>query len=909
MKKILFLFFCISQVALAQNLTPFKQGDLYGYRLEKSIQIEPKFEYSLNFSEGVALVKFKGKWGYIDSTGMWTIQPIYQKGSPFKDGQAFVNLDGKIGLIRKDGSYLLEAKFDEIARNEYGYELKQGNFVGLYSAEFDEYIEPKYSSISKRGVFTSCLRSDQYWDIYKNGLPFIEKADRQLKANDVDNNYVTFYVNGKKGLYYYDKGWLFEPKYLEIERFDAYEYSTANNSYTFGFWLTLNREWHQDPDLGEIISFQLATGDGNLISPEIFDFAKSNFNAYDAENGCIACMELKSKEQSFIMTSDLKIVPFDYVYLRHQAGRLLGSLGETTFIFDKTLTKIDSFNTVEPISFMELIENEFGETEVLPVVHSNYEVVWVSKKENKAILHALYDLKKSRVISDWFASNTDFGFEKIEVNNQTILLVKNADNLYSFYNEVMDKMGNFNFTSLTPTIDNYMVGVNSKTNLSTVFSVKPESIKPIAETFKAYNSRYLRREEFSENDDVIYYQFFEKDFVVLEDQTGRFGLITNNQRVFLPQFDSIHPNAGGGEFITTRLNGKFGLIHLYFNTQIPPTNDQPFEPFFVDSLSSYFVQIGSGETAYYLNLNGRKLKSLSPKIEILKDKKLVGIQTNNDFDPADKFITVQPVFKSLTSVGGNNYIAQNTSKKFGMINYLGDTIVPFNYSKIEFYTMDNTNQEWMYYKIYQGKNVGISSNFSGVIFDAQYSSISILEGAGWLSTAFTLEKKGRFGLGDYSGQIIMDCIYDQVQQINLGRSTELGMYEGKIGSKLYVQPVYYLEKGFYKINENLRPYDLIVGENGYIKNGEFYEKYSLANNTFIGKTTNLDETYSNGEYILSFKNGKWGALDFEGNQLIDYLYDDASFMQDRSEIMIGYENGVKYYIYVFTKERYTEDQW
>lgn len=909
MKKFLFLFFCISQVALAQNLTPFKQGDLYGYRLEKSIQIEPKFEYALDFSEGVALVKFKGKWGYIDSTGLWVIQPIYQKGSPFREGKAFVNLEGKIGLIRKDGSYLLEAKFDKIARNEYGYELKQGNFVGLYSAEFDEYIEPKYSMISKRGVFTSCLRSDQFWDIYKNGLLFIEKADRPLKANDQDNNYITFYVNGKKGLYYFDKGWLFEPKYEDIYKFDTYEYSTANNTYSYGFSLVLKTEWNIDPDLGETTYLQLATGDGNLVSPEIFDFVKSNFNLYDAENSCIACMELKSEEKSFILTSEMKIVPFNYVNLRQQGAFVLGEKDEFTYIINKDLNVLDSFYMVEPISFMQLIENEFGEIEFLPVTLSSYEIVWVSKKESNNLLYALYDLSKSHVISDWFSSSTDFSFEILEVNSLKILSVKNAENLSAYYSERMDKIGDFNYTSFTPLLNNYLVGVNSKTNLSTVFSVTSQSISPIAETFKAYSSRNTKSEEHVENEDDSYLLFYQNDFVVLENPTGKIGLITNNQRVFLPQFDSIFPNAGEYEFITTRLNGKFGLIHLYLNTEIPPTNDQPFEPIFVDSMKAYVVQVGMGETGYYLNLNGRKLKSLHPKIEILKDKKRVGIQTNNDFNPTEKFITVQPVFKSLTPTEGANFIAQNSAKKVGMINYLGDTIVPFNYSKIEFYTSDFLNPDWMYYKIYQGKNVGIASNFSGVIFDAQYNSISILDGAGWLSTAFTLEKKGRFGIGDYSGQIILDCIYDQVQQIQTGRNTELGMYEGKIGSKLYVQTVSYLEKGFYKINQTLRPLDLIVGENGFIKKGDYYEKYSLAGNTFVGKTTNLDETYSNGEYILSFKNGKWGALDFEGNQLIDYIYDDASFMQDRSEIMIGYENGVKYYIYVFTKERYTEDQW
>lgn len=908
MKKNLFLFFCFSQIAFAQDLIPYKQGDLYGYRLEKSIQINPKFEYALDFSENLALVKFNGKWGYIDSKGMWIIEPIFQKASPFMGGQAFVNLNGKIGLIRKDGTYLLEAKYDEIARNEHGYELKLGKMVGLYAPQYDELIEPQYTSISKRGVFTSCQRTDYSWDIYKNGILFIEKADQPFKANDLDDNYITFYVNKKKGLYLYDQGWLFEPVYEEIEKFETYDYNTATNSYNYGFWLTLKREWSEDPDLGEIISVQLATGDGKIISPEVFDFVKSNFNFYDSENTCIACIELISKEKKHILTTDMKIVPFEYDYLRHQANRLFGTQGDKTYIFDKNLTPIDSFLSVEPFSSIEMIENEFGEIEMLPVIHSNHEIVWVSKQENNQVLNALYDLNKARVISDWFATTTDLNIETIEIANQTIHLIKNSESLYAFYNQLMDKMTDFSYLLLNNPLANFLVGVKKSTHQTLTFAVNNRSITPIAITAKASNSESLRKYVYQENNDVIIENYYNTNFLVLENTDGKIGLITETQHVFLPQFDSIQPSSSI-DFVTTRLNGKFGLIHLNSGSQIPPNSDQVYEPQLMESNLTYYVQVGEGESAYFLNMKGQKMKTLNPILEILRVKNRFGIQTNNDFNSSDKFITIQPIFKSLTPADGKNFIAQNTAKKFGVINYLGDTLVPFQYSKIEFYSSDNSNPDWMYYRIYEGKKMGIASNFSGVIFEPAYNSITQMEGVGWLSTSFLLEKKGRVGMGDFSGQVVMDCIYDKIQQINAGRSTEYGMYEGKIGLKSYVQTISYNEDGFSKVNSALRPLDLIVGENGFVKNGEFYEKYNLTTNTFIGKTTNLDETYSNGEYILSFKNGKWGALDLEGNQLIDFIYDEASFMQDRSEIMIGYENGVKYYIYVFTKERYTENEW
>lgn len=909
MKNSFFFLLLISQIGIAQELVPFKQGNQYGYRLEKSIQITPQFEYAVDFTEGLALVKSNGKWGYIDNVGSWIIQPIFEKASPFSEGEAFVNLNGKIGLIQRDGRYSIEPKYEEVNRTEYGYLLKTGEFVGAYLQNNNKLIEAKYKSISKRGEFVSCQRTDNLWDIYKQGTVFLEKADQALKAGDQDNDLITFYVNGKKGIYQFDKGWLFEPKYEEIYKFDTYEYTTANNTYSYGYSLILKTEWNIDPDLGETTYSQLATGDGNLLSQEVFDYVKSNFAFVEGNNACFICMEMTSKDKHFIVTSNMEIKPFDFTNLRQQAGFVLGDKGDFTYIIEKDLSPRDSFYAVEPITFLELFETDYGETEVLPVIHSDYELVWVSKREDTKIVHALYDLNKNKVISDWYSATSDLTVETITVGNETVHLVNNAESKYAFYHRFLDRITDFKYLSVTHPMANFLVGMDYKTNQTSIFSVNLNSIEQLAVEHKIYSSKLLRRDEYTDNNDVIYHQFFQREFMVLENKGGKLGLITETQKLFSPQFDSLHPCDANVDFITTRLNGKFGLIHLNSGSQITPSSDIPYEPFFDDSLLTYFVQVGIGETAYYLDINGRKLQSLRPKIEVISVKKRLGIQTNNDFKPAEKFVTIPPSYRSLIPIAGNNFIAQSTTKKYGIISYLGDTIVPFNYSKIEFYANDLANPSWQYYRIFNGKNVGIASNFSGIIFDAMYTSVEMVDGTGWLSTAFILEKKGRFGLGDYSGQLIMDCIYDSIARNHLGRSTEFGMFEGKIGAKSYVQTVSYYETGFFKMNTSMRPLDLIIGEYGYIKQGEHFEKYGLVLNDFVARLSSLNESYSNGEFRLAYKDGKWGAIDYMGNTLIDFIYDNATFMQDRSEVMIGYENGVKYYIYVFTKERYTENEW
>jgi hypothetical protein len=77
-----------------------------------------KADMCFGFSEGMALVKIKGKWGYIDKTGKIVINAIYEDGNTFSEGLACVaKLDDKTkkkkwGYIDKKGSVKIEFQFE-----------------------------------------------------------------------------------------------------------------------------------------------------------------------------------------------------------------------------------------------------------------------------------------------------------------------------------------------------------------------------------------------------------------------------------------------------------------------------------------------------------------------------------------------------------------------------------------------------------------------------------------------------------------------------------------------------------------------------------------------------------------------------------------------------------------------------
>jgi len=58
--------------------------------LDNRVYIEPKYDIICRFHEGKALVKFEGKYGYIDKTGKEIVPCLYSRGQRFQDNLAWV---------------------------------------------------------------------------------------------------------------------------------------------------------------------------------------------------------------------------------------------------------------------------------------------------------------------------------------------------------------------------------------------------------------------------------------------------------------------------------------------------------------------------------------------------------------------------------------------------------------------------------------------------------------------------------------------------------------------------------------------------------------------------------------------------------------------------------------------------
>ena len=104
----------------------------------------------VNFSEGLALVRNKDwKYGYIDKTGRWIIQPQYKEAGIFSEGLAAVpegEKYGKYGYIDKMGRWVIQP--------QYGNADKFSEGLAAVKEYINEYINQdgaRYGYIDKTG--------------------------------------------------------------------------------------------------------------------------------------------------------------------------------------------------------------------------------------------------------------------------------------------------------------------------------------------------------------------------------------------------------------------------------------------------------------------------------------------------------------------------------------------------------------------------------------------------------------------------------------------------------------------------------------------------------------------------------------------------------------------------------------
>jgi hypothetical protein len=133
----------------------------YGFiNIKGDTVIKPIFDKTGEFSEGLCLASKGGfKYGYIDTTGKWVVQPIYTMETSikvngefdysdknFSGGFAAVCKDEKYGVIDKNGNLVIGFKYGYIGKFSEGVApAKKDSLYGYIDIKENWVIKPKYN--------------------------------------------------------------------------------------------------------------------------------------------------------------------------------------------------------------------------------------------------------------------------------------------------------------------------------------------------------------------------------------------------------------------------------------------------------------------------------------------------------------------------------------------------------------------------------------------------------------------------------------------------------------------------------------------------------------------------------------------------------------------------------------------
>ena len=192
-----------------------------------------KYDYVRDFDEGLAAVKLKGKWGFIDKSGKVVVPIKYDDVEVFYEGLADVKLNGKYGFVDKSGTEVVPLKYDyadnfyegfaKVGLNgKWGFVDKSGkevvplkyDVVGLFSEGLAIVeLNGKWGFVDKSGTEVVPPKYDKVWrfseglvSVELNGKSgFIDKSGTEVVPPKYDGSlnfgegvaYVS--VNGKGG--------------------------------------------------------------------------------------------------------------------------------------------------------------------------------------------------------------------------------------------------------------------------------------------------------------------------------------------------------------------------------------------------------------------------------------------------------------------------------------------------------------------------------------------------------------------------------------------------------------------------------------------------------------------------------------------------------------------------------------
>lgn len=180
------------------------------------INLGTKYDYAGDFSDGIAIVEKKKKYGFINKKGKEIVKPIYDDAFKANEGMAIVKKGKKWGYVNNKGKEVIKPKYDDAYNFSEGMAVvKKGKKYGYIDKKGKEVVKAKYD---KAGGFSDGMalvkKGENLFYINKKG-----KAVLKPKYDDIyqfSEGLAPVVLNGKCGFINTKGEEVVEPKYDEV---------------------------------------------------------------------------------------------------------------------------------------------------------------------------------------------------------------------------------------------------------------------------------------------------------------------------------------------------------------------------------------------------------------------------------------------------------------------------------------------------------------------------------------------------------------------------------------------------------------------------------------------------------------------------------------------------------------------
>jgi hypothetical protein len=324
-------------------------------------------------------------------------------------------------------------------------------------------------------------------------------------------------------------------------------------------------------------------------------------------------------------------------------------------------------------------------------------------------------------------------------------------------------------------------------------------------------------------------------------QNGKKGIKQDGNIILGAKYDQIYQD----KFYTSDYHLKnkkyFGLFNVKNKNLIEPISKLEFKYEGIANLESYYYEsyysfITSKNKKLFINSAGNYVLNANP--ETLFPKKegeyyyLFGLDSIGSLNEPLKVLNTNFLFLDRDNLN-STFIAQDLNNKFGIINCIGETLLPFENDSIDFFDYDGDGNH----------HILLTKNKKKILFDFTlkkevpfYFDEIMKVNPSEYSNLFFTKQDGKFGLFCSDGTFVFPNEYENIFVANEGNYDDQKYFVGKKENKYFA----FTSHPFLRVkNETieLKEYDLIYGFYGIKRIGDFYDLYKLKDHSFFKRLT------------------------------------------------------------------------